>query len=184
MKRTRKAVAAFTICVLSALTIPDALNQGVVEAQPVTNYPDEAPNYRDADCRSLATGTYIGAISTNGNVVVRSITTLTQDGNIFVVESTQSGIPGVINPFGDAQGAWKCTEDGKITATTLNFSYPGAEGPGFLARTDYSATLDPQTQMLEGTLTVRFFDINANPLEADAPVVGTFDLVGQRVTAD
>lgn len=182
--RTSKAFAAFTICVLSALTIPDAVNPGKVEAQTVTNYPDEAPNYRDADCSSFVTGTYLGTISTDGNVAPRSITTLTQHGNIFVVESSQSGIPGVINPFGDAQGAWKCTPNREITATTLNFSYPGAQGPGFLARTDYSATFDPQTQMVQGTVKVRFFDLNANQLTDDAPVVGTFDFVGQRVTAD
>lgn len=51
--RTRRAKAAFTICVLSALTIPDALNPGKVEAQGVTNYPNKAPNYRNADCRSI-----------------------------------------------------------------------------------------------------------------------------------
>lgn len=104
--------------------------------------------------------------------------------HIFVVESTQSGIPGVINPFGDAQGAWKCTPNGKITATTLNFSYPGAQGPGFVARTDYSVTFDQKTQMLQGTVSIRFFDFDANPLADDAPVVGTFDFAAQRVTTD
>ena len=109
------------------------------------------------------------------------IITFTSDGNIFVVESTQSGIPGVINPFGDAQGAWKCTGNRQITATTLNFSYPGPEGPGFLARTDYSAMFDPQTEMVEGTITVRFLNLNANPQQEEGSVAGTFDFVGQRI---
>lgn len=76
--RTPKAIAAFTICVLSALSLPDTFSPRPVEAQPL-------PNYRDADCRSFVTGTYFGTISTDGNVAARSITTLTQDGNIFGV---------------------------------------------------------------------------------------------------
>ncbi len=43
--------------------MPDTLSPRQVEAQPLTNY-------RDADCRSFVTGTYLATISTNGNVIL------------------------------------------------------------------------------------------------------------------
>ena len=183
VRRTR-AVATFAICTLSAVSVPDVLNLNKVKAKPATDYRNEAPNYRDADCRSLVSGTYLTTLSQDGTTASRAIITLTQDGNIFVVDSNQGGVPGAFNPFGDSQGAWKCTGNREITATTLNFSYPGSEGPGSLARQNFRVTFDPSTGAVQGTLTRRFFNLNANPLEDDAPVGGTFNLTGQRVTAE
>lgn len=60
MMITRKAFAVFTICTLSALSIPDVLSPRQVEAQPVTDT-------SRANCGKLVTGTYLIAISQNDN---------------------------------------------------------------------------------------------------------------------
>ena len=176
--RIRKTIAAFTLFTLSALSISDTISLRPVEAQPPVNY-------RNAGCRDFVTGAYLVRFSTtNGDVIARAVMTFTSDGNIFIVESAQNGIPGVVNPFGDAQGAWKCTCNRKITAKTLNFGYPGELGAANQTRTDFSVTFNPQTQTVQGTLAVRFFDFNVNPLTTDAPIVATFVLEGQRITVD
>ncbi|MBW4632760.1 MAG: hypothetical protein KME30_12965 [Iphinoe sp. HA4291-MV1] len=177
--KNRKAFALFAICTLSALCIPDTLNSQRAQAEPV-NY-----NYVNrTSCRKFA-GTYLITVTTNGNFASRSIVTLTQDGNIFVVDSSQGGVSGQFNPFGDAQGAWKCTSNEEITATTLNFGYPGTEGStGNLARQDFRLTFEPQAKTVQGTIKLRSFDLQANPLEADGSDGGTFTFTGQRVTAE
>lgn len=177
MMITRKAFAVFTICTLSALTIPDVLSSRQVEAQTQTKT-------FNTDCPKSVTGTYLITISQNGSVASRSLITLDGVGNFFAVDSNQSGVPGVFNAFSDAQGAWKCTGNREITATTLNFSYQGDEGPASIGRSNYRVTFNPKSRAVQGTITLRFFAINANPLEDNAPVAGTFTFTGQRVTAN
>lgn len=174
---TRKAFAVFTICTLSALTIPDVLSSRKVEAQTQTNT-------SNTDCRNSVTGTYLITISQNGSVASRSLITLDGSGNFFAVDANQSGVPGAFNAFSDSQGAWKCTGNRQITATTLNFSYPGDEGPASIGRSDYQVTFNPKSRRVQGTVTLRFFALNANPLKDNAPVAGTFTFTGQPVTAD
>ncbi len=178
--RTRKAFAVFTICALSALSIPDVLSLRPAAAQPINTTSDQA------GCRKLVTGTYLTTISTsNGAFASRSLITLTSDGNILVADSNQGGVAGAFGPFGEAQGAWKCTRNGEITATTLNFSYSGTEGStGSLARQNYRVTLNQNTQTVQGTIKLRFLDLNANPQAADGSDGGTYTFTGQRVTAE
>jgi len=98
------------------------------------------------------------------------------------VAPIQSGVSSV-QPFGNIQGSWKCTSDKEITATTLNFNYPTTTLPGTIGRGDFRATFDPKNGTVQATATLRFFDLNANPLSDDAPVSGTFIFTGQRVKA-
>jgi hypothetical protein len=136
-------------------------------------------------CHRNFTGTYLTTITQlRFNDTFRGIITLTQDGNIFVTNSVQSGIANLFNPYSDSQGAWKCISNREITATTLNFSYPGSNRPGQIVRGEYRITFNPQTSQMQGTITTRFFDLTANPLDTDTPVVNRYTFTGQRVTAD
>jgi len=165
--KTRNAFVAFTICVLSALTLTDFVNLHKVLAQPIR------------DCRKIVTGTYLTTNSGDFGSF-RGIITFTEDGNFFATDSIQSGVPSV-QPFGDIQGSWKCIGDREITATTLNFNYPTTTLPGSIGRGDFRATFEPKTGTVQATATLRNFDLNADPLNDDAPVIGTFTFTGQRV---
>ncbi len=167
--KIRNAFATVTICVLSTLTLFDFVNPHKVEAESIT------------DCRQLVTGTYLTTLSANFGSF-RGITTFNRDGNFVATASIQSGVPN-IPPFSNTQGSWKCTSDREITATGLDFNYPTATSPGTISRTDFSATFDPKDGIVKETATLRTFDLNANPLSDDAPVVQTFTVTGQRVKA-
>ncbi|HCF26150.1 MAG TPA: hypothetical protein DEV81_02750 [Cyanobacteria bacterium UBA11049] len=172
----------------------NALLFGSVVAYTLATNPDAAQSNQPfeqrtgantAICHSTITGTYLATITRfNPDATFRGVITLTQDGNIFVTNSVQSGIANLFNPYSDSQGAWKCISNGEISATTLNFSYPGANGPGQIVRAEYRIIVNPQTQMLQGIITSRFFDLEANPLGTDAQVVNTYTFTAQRVTAD
>ncbi|MEH2385293.1 MAG: hypothetical protein V7K14_05790 [Nostoc sp.] len=165
--KTRNAFATLTICVLSALTIPAIGNLHKVEAQPIT------------DCHKLVTGTYLTTNSGNFGLF-RGIITFTADGNVFVSDSFQSGVPSV-QPFGNIQGSWKCIGDREISATTLNFNYQTAKLPASIGRGDFRAKFEPKTGTVQATATLRIFNIKANPLNDYAPVAGTFTFTGQRI---
>ncbi|WP_298914028.1 hypothetical protein [uncultured Nostoc sp.] len=174
--KTRNAFVKLTICLLLALTTTFLVNIHQVSAQPIT------------DCSKLVTGTYITTTKSDEFGLFRGILTFTQDGNIVSVSSNQaapspldqSGVPSV-QPFGTTQGSWKCTSDTKITATTFTFWYPTATLPGLIARNDVRMTFDPKNGIVQGTSTLRSFSLNANPLNDQAPVGGTFSFTGQRV---
>lgn len=167
--KTRNAVVTFTICVLLALTTTFFVNLHKVSAQPIT------------DCRKLVTGTYLTTNSADFGSF-RSIITFTQDGNFFATASNQSG-DSSFSGYGNVQGSWKCTSNREIIATTLNFSYPTATLPGSIGRSDISAIFDPKNGIVQATVTLKSFDLNANPLLDDAPATGpfTFTFTGQRV---
>ncbi|MUG94857.1 hypothetical protein F7734_21825 [Scytonema sp. UIC 10036] len=174
--KTCKAFALFAICAVSTFSVPASSLHPVAAEQVDTH------SYR-ADFRKFA-GTYLITVSTsNGEFASRSIITFTQDGNFFVVDSNQGGVPGQFNPFSDSQGSWKYSDNQEIIATALNFSYPGSSGSAGIARQNYRVTFNPQTKTLQGEITLRFYDLKANPLETNAPVAGTFTFTGQRVNA-
>ena len=165
--KTRNAFVTLTICVLLALTTTFFVNMHKVSSQPIT------------DCRKLVTGTYLTTNSGNFGSF-RGIITFTEDGNVFVSDSFQSGVPSV-QPFGNIQGSWKCIGDREISATTLNFDYQTATLPPSIGRGDFRAKFEPKTGTVQGTATLRIFSLKANPLVDYAPAAGTFTLTGQRV---
>ena len=166
--KIRNAFTRLTICV-QLVMILNMMNMHKVSAQPKT------------DCRKLVTGTYL--ITSSGDFgSFPSIITFTQDGNFIDTDSIQSGTPS-IQPYGNVQGSWKCISDKEITAIALNFSYPTATLPGAIARGDFQATFDPKNGIVQATATLRYYDLNANPLNDDAPVAENFTFTGQRVKA-
>ncbi|WP_407893375.1 hypothetical protein [Scytonema sp. NUACC26] len=135
------------------------------------------------DCRKIVTGTYLTTTNSGDFGSFRGISTYTQDGNLFFSGSNQGG-SSANPPYGIIQGSWKCTSDTEITGTAVNFNYSTATFPASIGRSDFRAAFDPNAQTVQATITVRTFDLNANPLEDDAPVTGTFTFTGQRVKPD
>lgn len=171
--KTRNAFATVTICVLSALTIPELVNLRQVEAQPIQPI---------KDCRRLVTGTYLTTISSDFGSF-RGLVTFNQDGNFVATGPIQSSLTNIpSSSSSNTQGSWKCISDREITATGLFFNYPTATLPSLIIRTDFRATFDPEAGIVQATTTLRAFDLNANPLNDDAPVAGTLTFTGQRIT--
>ena len=167
--KTRNTFVTLAICVLLGLTTTFFVNQHEVSAQHI------------ADCRKIVTGTYLTTTNSGDFGSFRGISTYTRDGNLFFSSSNQGG-SSFAPPFGIVQGSWKCTSDTEITGTALNFSYKTATFPDGVGRSDFQATFDPEAETVQATITVRNFDLNANPLGDDAPISGTFTFTGQRVT--
>lgn len=139
-----------------------------------------------ARCRQNVTGAYLTTIfNPDGTIGSRGVITLTKDGNFFVIDSNQGGVTNVFNPFSSGQGAWKCNSKTGVSARSITFAFPGSAGStGSIARSDYQATFNPQTQTVQGTITLRFFSLNANPLLNNVPSVGTFNFSGQQIKAN
>ncbi|MEH1813462.1 MAG: hypothetical protein V7K26_00845 [Nostoc sp.] len=137
-------------------------------------------------CRLNVTGSYLTTIfNSNGTIGSRGVITFTTDGNFFVIDSNQGGVTNVFNPFSSGQGAWKCNGTTGVSARSITFAYPGSAGStGSIAQSDYQASFNPQTQTVQGTITLRFFNLNANPLLDNVPPVGTFNFSGQQIKAN
>lgn len=180
--KDRCNLSAFVFSALSVLLVLGALSPREVEA--------------GGSCRRSVIGTYL-TTAMDGNVpprMSRSIITLHSDHTLSIIDRDEGGSEAeFIDPFSDAQGAWRCTGRRSFTATTLNFTFPGPVGGGqqFIVRADYDVKFDRKTKELIGMLEITFFNLFgdfSDPLEGPplplpgAPFVFTFE--GQRVTAD
>ncbi|MEH2381952.1 MAG: hypothetical protein V7K27_24185 [Nostoc sp.] len=177
--KTNRIFVMLTICLLSVLAITGIFKPHLVAAQ------SKAQTLFSNKCSSFVTGTYLTTIfDAKGQLASRGVITLTPDGNFFVIDSNQGGVKEAFNPFGDTQGAYTCTGNQDISATGINFGFSGPDGANDIARSDIRATFHRLTQAVKGTITVRSFALNANPLEEKGSVVGTFPFTGQRVKAN
>lgn len=135
-----------------------------------------------APCRLNVTGSYLTTIfNANNSISSRGVITLDRDGNFFVTDSKQGGVTNVFNPFTSGQGAWKCNGKTGVSARSITFTFPGSAGADSIGRADYQASFNPQTQTVQGTITLRLFNISANPLLDNALPVGTFNFSGQQI---
>lgn len=173
--KTRNAFVKLTICVLLVLTTTFFVNLHKAEAQPI-----KAEAQAITDCRKIVTGTYLTTTNSGDFGSFRGISTYTQDGNIFFSASNQGGSSSN-PPYGVIQGSWKCISNKEITGTAFNFNYPTETFPASIGRSDFRAKFDSLAETVQATITVRTFDLNANPFKDDAPVRGTFTFTGQRV---
>jgi hypothetical protein len=137
-------------------------------------------------CAKLA-GTYLTSVFTpTGDFLLRGLLTFTPTGAMFVVESAQGGLEGIVNPYSDAQGAWKCVAKQGDTieaqATVLDFSFPGSLGSQqFIARVDYDISLDASSGTISGTLELRLFPLQGDPLHTPGPPLAEYAFEGDRV---
>lgn len=170
--KTRNTFTTFTICVLS-VTILDFVNLRKVEAQPIQP---------TKDCRRLVTGTYFTTTISANFGSFRGVTTFNRDGNFVATGPIQSGLTNIpSSSSSNTLGRWECISDREITGTGLAFNYPTAILPASIIRGDFTGTFNPVDGTWKGTATLRLFDLNANPLKDDAPVVATFTVTGERV---
>ncbi|MFO0794245.1 MAG: hypothetical protein U0586_09270 [Candidatus Brocadiaceae bacterium] len=113
------------------------------------------------------------------------ILTITADGNVFGVDSSQSkGLVISSASFSDQQGAWRRTGCRKITATVLNFRFPTDTSLGGTTLARYDVVFDNQFQHIEGSISLIPYGAGVNPFDPDAepigdPIVITFK--GERV---
>ena len=145
------------------------------------------------DCIRLVVGTYLttftnidirftGRRGTGVAFLSRSLLTLSNDGTLLSIDSSQGGVEGVFNPFTHAQGSWQCTGKQTFIATSLNFTLAGSEGSDLgIARLDYRAIVDQETQAIKGTTELRFFPLRGNPLTDEVELSGAYSFVGQRI---
>ncbi len=173
-----KALLGLTIGVLSTVSILNIWNIHEVKAESEIN-----TNKEQAGCSNFVTGTYLATIKdANGNFASRALITLTKEGNLIVDDSNQGGISGQFDAFTTSQGIWVCNGRRAITARALNFSISSSGSTG-IARNDYSATFNPKTQTVEGTIDLSFFGLRDNPLQGNGQNGGSFSFTGQFVTA-
>jgi hypothetical protein len=136
-----------------------------------------------APCRLNVTGSYLITIfNANNSIRSRGVITLDRDGNFFVNDSRQGGVTNVFNPFTSGQGAWKCNGQTGVSARSITLAFlPGSAGSRSIGRADYQASFNPKTQTVQGTITLRLFDISANPLLDYALPVGPFKFSGNQI---
>ncbi|MBV8091822.1 MAG: hypothetical protein JO110_01045 [Acetobacteraceae bacterium] len=145
-----------------------------------------SPAQADSNCRRLA-GPYLVTVTDNsGNLVVRQVLTLSNDGNAFLIDSGQGGVPNSFNPFTSAQGFWSCQFGfpTSATATVLDFSLPGTvPGDQHIGRTDYQIRFAPGSGAISGTLELRFFPLTGDPLVVPLPTppASSFTFTGEAV---
>lgn len=114
------------------------------------------------------------------------VLTITVDGNVFGIDSSQSnGLVISSASFSDQQGAWRRTGCRKITATVLNFRFPTGTSAGGTTLASYDVVFDNQFQHIQGDISLIPYGTGVNPFDPDAepigdPIVITFK--GQRVS--
>ncbi|MEH2242250.1 hypothetical protein [Nostoc sp.] len=176
--KIRRTLLGLTISILSVMSLSDIWNIQKVLAESVND-----TNSKQAVCSNFVTGTYLTTIkNSKGKFASRGLITLTKEGNFIVGDSDQGGVSGVFNPFTTGQGTWACTGRKEITARAIDFSLSNQGGTG-IARADYSATFDPTTQTVQGTISLHFFPLQSNPLEGSGTNGGTTFFTGKLVTA-
>jgi hypothetical protein len=130
-----------------------------------------------ADARSVFRGaTYLLTITdAQGAFASRSVITLHGDRTLSAVDSGQGGP----NFFSSQLGAWKSDGKGGAVGRTLDFDFPPHAD---VARADYTFTFSDNDTQVSGTITVRTFPLQGDPLDGDGTVLGEFTFTGTRVT--
>ena len=103
----------------------------------------------------------------------RSLLVLTNGGHALRFDSDEESAAVDNRPFGDSAGIWRCDgvdENGtvRLTVTTLDFTFPGAEDKAQIARIDAAGTFDPKTETMELKGKLGFLPLDAAGQKADA----------------
>lgn len=123
-----------------------------------------------------AVGTYLttNVASEDGETqeVGRSLISFTNGGHAFLTDSNEAGLPGYA-PFTEGRGAWRCVSDrtGRlhVRAIILDFTLTTEDEPTqHIARLDYDATYDAETEVLSADVKLYFVPLDGDPLDDDA----------------
>ena len=88
-----------------------------------------------------------------------------------------SGQGGPSFSFSSQLGAWKPDGKGRLVAKTLDFSFPSAG----VARLDYTIGFSADRTHVTGTIILRAFPLQGEPLDGDGTVLGEFTFAGTFV---
>jgi hypothetical protein len=90
----------------------------------------------------------------------------------------------VSNPFTSAEGSWSCKTGRHVSAavTVLDFSLPGPVQSGqSIARLDYQLSFGTSPGTISGTIDLRFFPLNGDPLTPPLPLPAVFTFSGMVI---
>ena len=130
-----------------------------------------------ADPITVAQGaTYLITIKNAGQFASRGVMTLHGDHTLSVIDSGQGG-PDFF--FSSQLGAWAPDGPNSAVGKTLDFDFaPNAD----VARLDYTFQFSADNAHVTGTITLRTFPLQGDPLDGDGTVLGEFTFDGTRVT--
>jgi hypothetical protein len=131
-----------------------------------------------ADAPSVSRGaTYLITITdAQGAFTSRVVITLHGDRTLSAIDSDQGG-PTFF--FTSQLGAWAPDGKGGAVGRTLDFDFPPAPD---VARLDYTFTFSAHDTQVAGTITLRTFPLQGDPLDGDGTVLGEFTFTGRLVT--
>lgn len=120
-----------------------------------------------------AVGTFLTTnLSTeDGSVVGRSLISLTNGGHVFLTDSNEGGTTEFAS-FTDGGGSWRCVSDEtsgelRIRASVLDFTHHSAAHPQqMIARLDYDARYEADSDTISADVMLYFMPIEANPMDA------------------
>jgi hypothetical protein len=142
----------------------------IVGAVVLPHAPDAA-----ADAGSQGASYVITVKDSTGDFASRGVITLHADYTISVIDSGQGG-PTFL--FSSQLGSWKSNGKGGVVARTIDFDFsPTAD----VARLDYTISFKQGGNQVIGTITLRTFPLQGNPLDGGGTVVGTFTFTGNLV---
>ena len=131
-----------------------------------------------ADVPSVFRGaTYLLTITdAQGAFASRAVITLHGDRTLSAIDSGQGG------PFffSSQLGAWQSDGNGGVVGRTLDFDFPQSQGT--MARLDYTFTFSAHDTHVKGTITLRIFPLQSDPLDGDGTAQGEFAFTGTLVT--
>src|SRR5262245_6573161 len=134
-----------------------------------------------ADPINVSNGaTYLLTITdaTTGAFVSRGVITLHGDHTLSAIDSGQGG-PTFL--FSSQLGAWAPDGPNSAVGRTLDFDFPQSS-ESTLARLDYTFQFSADNALVTGTITLRSFPLQGDPLDGDGTVEGRFTFDGTRVT--
>jgi hypothetical protein len=121
--------------------------------------------------------TYLTTITdAQGAFASRAVITLHGDRTLSAIDSGQGG-PAFF--FTSQLGAWKPDGKGGAVGRTLDFNFPPNAN---VARLDYTFTFSANDTQVTGTITLRSFQLQDDPLDEDGTVLGEFTFSGTLVT--
>ena len=120
---------------------------------------------------------YLITVTTStGAFASRGVLTFHADSTMSAIDSGQGG-PTFF--FSSQLGSWKPDGEGGLVARTIDFNFPPNAD---VARLDYTVKFAQDGRQVTGTITLRTFPLQSNPLDGGGTVVGSFTFVGNLVT--
>jgi hypothetical protein len=111
-----------------------------------------------------------------GAFASRGVLTFHADHTMSAINSEQGG-PTFF--FTSQLGSWKSGNAGSLLARTIDFDFPPNAD---VARLDYTVNFSSDRTQVTGTIALRTFPLQGDPLDGDGTVVGIFTFIGTLVT--